>query len=69
MLNEHLEVARCQIEDRIRYAERDAIRRERRRQSKRPRPGPRHQLAAALHRIADRVEPPKQRPKLSVIGR
>jgi hypothetical protein len=69
MMTEHQEIARYRIEENIRTAERHAMLRESRRQSKRPRPGPRHQLATVLHRLADRVEPHQQRPRLSVIGR
>jgi hypothetical protein len=69
MISEQQEIARYRLQEQIRTAERHAMLRERRREAHRPRPGPRHRIATALHRIADRVEPPKHRATLSAIGR
>ncbi|MEV0282756.1 MULTISPECIES: hypothetical protein [unclassified Kribbella] len=70
MITEYQEVARCQVEDRIRAAELRAQRNELRAAAKDGRvSGPRHELAAVLRRLADRLEPQPQhrRTGLSVV--
>lgn len=71
MTEQNLEIARYSLQDRIRYAEQHELRRQRRRAAKQSSPGTRHRIAAALHRVADRVEPQPRhrRPTLSPIGR
>jgi hypothetical protein len=71
MTEQNLEIARYSLQDRIRYAEQHELRRQRRRAAKQSSPGTRHRIAAALHRLADRVEPQPRhrRPTLSPIGR
>jgi hypothetical protein len=66
MLNESQQIAQDRIAERIRAREehdRTIVRQER--------AGRRHRIAAALHRLADRVEPPapRSRPALSSTGR
>jgi hypothetical protein len=70
-LSEHEEIARYRLQDRIRDRERHALLRESRRTARRTSAGPRHRIATALHRLADRVEPPapQRRTTLSLIGR
>lgn len=70
MITEYQEVARCRVEDRIRAAELRAQRNELRAAAKAGRvSGPRHELAAVLRRLADRLEPQPRhrRPGLSVV--
>ena len=51
MTEQNLEIARYSLQDRIRYAEQHELRRQRRRAAKQSSPGPRHRIAAALHRL------------------
>jgi hypothetical protein len=70
MITEHQEVARYRVAERLRAAEARAQRHEQREAAKAERvSGPRHELAGALRRLADRLEPQPRhrRPNLSVI--
>ena len=71
MTEQNLEIARYRLQERIRDAEHYAQLHAQRRAAKQLSPGPRHRIATALHRLADRVEPQPRprRPTLSVIGR
>jgi hypothetical protein len=64
MITVHEEVARHRIAEYIRAAESDALFREERaaRRAAAGQHGPRHELASALRRLADRLEPhPRER--------
>ena len=62
------QIARDKIAERIHDAEQYAKLRQRGRPGRSPSPGPRHRIATALHRLADRVEP-RRRPALSISHR
>lgn len=59
MITEHQEVARYQVEEKLRAAELRALRKEDRatRRAASAPSGPRHQVATVLRRLADRLEP------------
>ena len=63
MITEHQEVARYQVEEKLRAAELRALRKEDRATRRATRraasgpSGPRHELATVLRRLADRLEP------------
>ncbi|TCM46082.1 hypothetical protein [Kribbella sp. VKM Ac-2568] len=59
MITEHQEVARYQVEEKLRAAELRALRKEDRatRRAASGPSGPRHELATVLRRLADRLEP------------
>jgi undecaprenyl pyrophosphate synthase len=63
MITEHEEIARYRVAENIRTAESHALFREERAARRAARQyGPRHELARALRRLADRLEPqPRQR--------
>jgi hypothetical protein len=65
MISETAEIARLRVAERVRAAEARARYAE---ESDGPH-GPRHQLAGALRRMADLLEPPARRTPLSVSGR
>jgi hypothetical protein len=71
MITEHQEVARYRVAEQLRAAEARAQRHEQRQAAKPQRvSGPRHELASALRRLADRLEPQPhhpRRPGLSII--
>jgi hypothetical protein len=70
MITEHQEVARYRVAEQLRAAEARAQRHEQREAAKPHRvSGPRHELAGALRRLADRLEPQPHhpRPGLSII--
>jgi hypothetical protein len=70
MMIEHEEIARLRIAEQIRAAERHAVRRQARTTHRASGPhGPRHELAGALRRLADRLEPQQhqRRTGLSVV--
>jgi undecaprenyl pyrophosphate synthase len=63
MITEHEEIARYRVAENIRTAESHALFRNERAARRAARQyGPRHELASALRRLADRLEPhPRQR--------
>ncbi|WP_433163464.1 hypothetical protein [Kribbella sp. CA-247076] len=70
MITEHQEVARYQVAEKVRQAEIQARRRQVRESLKVDQvSAPRHTLATALRRLADRLEPQAhaRRPGLSVV--
>jgi hypothetical protein len=70
MITEHQEVARYRIAEQLQAAEARARRKDQRTAAKAHRTGgPRHELAGALRRLADRLEPQPRhrRPGLSVV--
>jgi hypothetical protein len=69
MITDHEEIARLRVAEQIRDAETHALQREDRATRRAAGPhGPRHELAGALRRLADRLEPPprQRRTGLSV---
>ncbi len=68
MLSEAEEIARYRIAERVQAGERRAQLRNAGGEDNQG-PGTRHRIAVALHRIADRVEPPARRTTLSFSGR
>jgi hypothetical protein len=70
MITEHAEIARYRVAENIRTAESHALFREERAARRAARQyGPRHELASALRRLADRLEPQhrQRRTGLSVV--
>ena len=62
MMTAHEEIARLRVAEQIRAAECHALRRQDRTTRRTSGPhGPRHELAGALRRLADRLEPQQQR--------
>ena len=62
MITEHQEVARYRVAEQLRAAEARAARHGRKQSSKQARTNsPRHGLATALRRLADRLEPASRR--------
>ncbi|HEU4947908.1 MAG TPA: hypothetical protein VFT31_12200 [Kribbella sp.] len=58
MITDHQEIARQRVAEQIRTAEARALRREQLAARREANPhGPRHELAGALRRLADRLEP------------
>ncbi|MEU4190281.1 hypothetical protein AB0E69_00125 [Kribbella sp. NPDC026611] len=68
MITEHQEVARYRVAEQLRAAEDRAQRHDRRVGSK-PAAGPRKGLAAALRRMADRLEPMSAPRTVEPVGR
>jgi hypothetical protein len=64
MLSDNQEIARQRIAERIHTSER-RTRLVTGQEGEEPPPGTRHRIAVALHRMADRVEPPARRTTLS----